>query len=64
MKHWLFTKSREIYQPAVECPECGSGNIIGPDTAGLYDCLDCGVWFTDTGSDLIKHAKLEYAEEL
>lgn len=25
---------------------CGSANIEGPDGEGLYDCLDCGIWFT------------------
>jgi hypothetical protein len=24
---------------------CGSTNIDGPDFEGLYDCLDCGIWF-------------------
>ena len=24
---------------------CGSTNVLGPDTEGLYDCLDCGLWF-------------------
>jgi hypothetical protein len=24
---------------------CGSTNIEGPDKEGLYDCLDCGIWF-------------------
>ena len=25
---------------------CGSINVIGPDDESLYDCLDCGLWFT------------------
>ena len=25
---------------------CGSTNLEGPDHEGLYDCLDCGIWFT------------------
>lgn len=24
---------------------CGSSNVAGPDHEGLYDCLDCGIWF-------------------
>lgn len=24
---------------------CGSGNVTGPDAEGLYDCLDCGLFF-------------------
>ncbi len=24
---------------------CGSANVSGPDDEGLYDCLDCGIWF-------------------
>lgn len=24
---------------------CGSRNVIGPDKEGLYDCLDCGLFF-------------------
>jgi hypothetical protein len=26
---------------------CGSLNVIGPDVEGLYDCLNCGMWFTE-----------------
>ena len=26
---------------------CGSTNLTGPDWEGLYDCLDCGIWFDD-----------------
>ena len=29
----------------MSCPECTSGNIVGPDHEGLFDCRDCGVWF-------------------
>lgn len=25
---------------------CGSYNVEGPDNEGLYDCLDCGLWFS------------------
>lgn len=42
--------------PQVVCPNwpdpedgdllgCGSTNVVGPDYEGLYDCLDCGIWF-------------------
>ena len=24
---------------------CGSANVTGPDEFGLYDCLNCGLWF-------------------
>jgi hypothetical protein len=24
---------------------CGSTNVIGPDSEGIYDCLDCGLFF-------------------
>ena len=24
---------------------CGSANVTGPDDDGLFDCLDCGIWF-------------------
>ena len=27
---------------------CGSTNVEGPDDEGLYDCLDCGIWFNPT----------------
>lgn len=27
---------------------CGSTNLEGPDFEGLYDCLDCGIWFDPT----------------
>lgn len=43
---------REREEPAVRCrvadvelSGCGSFNVIGPDAEGLYDCLDCGLWF-------------------
>jgi hypothetical protein len=25
---------------------CGSRNLAGPDEEGLYDCLDCGIFFS------------------
>lgn len=31
--------------PWRKCPQCNSGDIDGPDTEGLYDCLGCGIWF-------------------
>jgi hypothetical protein len=41
---------------AVRCPDnirwpgdirgCGSVNVEGPDKEGVYDCLDCGIFFT------------------
>lgn len=31
------------------CPDdivgCGSTNVTAPDDEGLYDCIDCGIWF-------------------
>ena len=24
---------------------CGSTNVTGPDTDGIYDCAECGMWF-------------------
>lgn len=27
---------------------CGSTNVAGPDDDGIYDCLDCGVFFDPT----------------
>jgi hypothetical protein len=24
---------------------CGSPNVIGPDVEGLWDCLECGIFF-------------------
>ena len=24
---------------------CGSTNVAGPDSDGVYDCGDCGMWF-------------------
>jgi len=33
-------------EPAdAEIPGCGSEHVEGPDDEGLYDCLDCGIWF-------------------
>jgi hypothetical protein len=42
--------------PAVRCPAearfegdicgCGSANVNGPDGEGVYDCGDCGIFFT------------------
>ena len=49
-------KSAQITREAVRCPPrprwvgdlagCGSTNIEGPDEEKLYDCLNCGLWFT------------------
>lgn len=25
---------------------CGSSRLVGPDDEGLYDCLECGLFFT------------------
>jgi hypothetical protein len=25
---------------------CGSAKLTGPDDEGLYDCCDCGLFFT------------------
>lgn len=30
---------------------CGSTNLQGPDEEGLYDCLDCGLWFTEEAAE-------------
>lgn len=24
---------------------CGSDRVVGPDFEGLFDCLECGIWF-------------------
>ena len=26
---------------------CGSLNVYGPDSEGLYDCINCGLWFDE-----------------
>ena len=33
---------------------CGSKNIIGPDDEGLYDCLNCGLWFNRSEAEKVK----------
>jgi len=30
---------------AADLVGCGSINVAGPDAEGLYDCLDCGLFF-------------------
>lgn len=30
----------------MNCPDCNSENVTGPDFEGLMDCLNCGTWFT------------------
>lgn len=30
---------------SAKLPGCGSYNVTAPDDEGLYDCLDCGLWF-------------------
>ena len=29
----------------IQCPECGSTQITGPDHESLWDCSGCGIWF-------------------
>lgn len=52
-----MTESRRFADsPTPTCPTtarhegdllgCGSTNIAGPDREGIYDCRDCGLWFT------------------
>lgn len=38
---------------------CDSKHVVGPDDEGLYDCLDCGMWFTPD-----KETQQEVPEEL
>jgi hypothetical protein len=30
---------------------CGSTNVTGPDDEGLWDCLDCGIWWNPALED-------------
>lgn len=30
---------------------CGSTNVAGPDSEGLYDCRGCGLWFREPTED-------------
>ena len=38
---------------------CGSTHLRGPDEEGLYDCLECGLFFTEaaSASDADVHVK-------
>jgi len=54
-----FAQEKDLFITVVTCPTetkqqdgtphtiigCGSSNVEGPDDEGIYDCLDCGVWF-------------------
>ncbi len=34
---------------------CGSTNLEGPDPGdGTYDCLDCGIWFTEEAGETVE----------
>lgn len=35
---------------------CGSTNLIGPDDEGLYDCLDCGLWFAAEAAEVVEES--------
>lgn len=44
-----------FYNALLRCPDggpmslegCGSDNVSERDEEGLYDCLDCGIWFDE-----------------
>jgi transcription initiation factor TFIIIB Brf1 subunit/transcription initiation factor TFIIB len=44
----------------MNCPECGSDQIEGPDEDGLYTCVECGTQFTD---NLVGYFDYEEDEE-
>jgi hypothetical protein len=44
------TSVQDGIDPADQIIGCGSANIAGPDFEGLYDCLNCGMWFRKGGS--------------
>ncbi len=39
------TKPTAGIPPEDDILGCGSTNLSGPDSEGLYDCLECGIWF-------------------
>ena len=39
---------------------CGSRRLEGPDFEGLFDCLDCGLWFDPTYQE--KGAEVQHEE--
>jgi hypothetical protein len=55
-------------QVPVRCPTtmsgdltgCGSSNVTGPDEEGIYDCLDCGLWFHDSEAESTKREELSH----
>ena len=57
-KYRAMTNARPILDgERVRCPSprdkdhplagCGSLNVYGPDSEGLYDCINCGLWFDE-----------------
>ncbi len=55
---------RDAEQANIVCPNwpdpeggdiegCGSRNVVGPDDEGLYDCRDCGIWFTVKAKEVV-----------
>jgi hypothetical protein len=37
------------------CPACQPHDVIGPDTTGLIDCENCGIWLNAYQSQWLEH---------
>jgi hypothetical protein len=53
-------------EPQLRCPTnlrfegdlvgCGSTNIVGPDEEELFDCCECGLWFTKAAAEAVENS--------
>ncbi|MCX7112748.1 MAG: hypothetical protein NTX45_22025 [Proteobacteria bacterium] len=46
---WVCCPAESLFEGDV-CG-CGSANVQGPDAEGVYDCLECGLFFTAESID-------------
>ena len=50
-------------EETMQCPECNSTNVTADaDHEGLYDCLNCGVWFDEREPGALEEVRKVFPE--